>query len=269
MNQLHHFHIPLNRRRLLRSLLLTTAGLWVPGAMAEALTLTPRTTAGPYYPDHLPLDQDNDLIRVTDDLTPAVGIITNVGGRVLDKSGTPIKGALVELWQADSLGSYIHSRGVQNGQRDAHFQGYGKFETATDGGWRFRTIKPGLYTGRTRHFHFGVTLPGQSRRFTTQLMFAGEPGNANDMVLNEIRDAAQRASIVREFKEDADSKQLATTWDIVMGLTPADDHDDHDDHPPRPPGSRPGPDGRPMGDRPLPPNGPRPEGRPPEPPTRA
>ena len=239
------FHIPMNRRRLLRALFLTSAGLWVPSAFAEALTLTPRTTAGPYFPDKLPLDQDNDLLRITDDITPALGTITNVGGRVLDKDGQPLKGALVELWQADDAGCYIHSNGEQRGKkRDAHFQGYGKFETASDGAWRFRTIKPGLYTGRTRHFHFGVTLPGQ-RRFTTQLIFAGEPGNERDMVLNEIRDAVQRASIIREFKADADTKEITGAWDIVMGLTPGDGHDDQRPPPPRgerrgrPPGGRP------------------------------
>ncbi len=247
------FHIPMNRRRLLRALFLTSAGLWVPGAFAEALTLTPRTTAGPYFPDHLPLDRDNDLIRITDDTTPAIGTIANVGGRVLDKDGQPLKGALVELWQADDAGCYIHSNGEQRGKtRDAHFQGYGKFETAGDGAWKFRTIKPGLYTGRTRHFHFGVTLPGQ-RRFATQLMFAGEPGNARDMVLNEIRDAAQRASIIREFKQDADTKELTGAWDIVMGLTPGDDRDDHD-HGPPPGGPRRGEGRRPPdGERPPPP----------------
>ena len=228
------FHIPLNRRRLIRSLALAGGALFTTrGLFAEMLTLTPRTTAGPYYPDHLPLDRDNDLIRIADDITPAVGTITNVAGRVLDKDGTAIKGALVELWQADDHGTYIHSRGAEHGTRDAHFQGYGKFETASDGGWKFRTVKPGLYTGRTRHYHFGVTLPGQSRRFTTQLFFAGEPGNARDMVLGEIRDEAQRASVIREFTAAPDSKELAATWDIVMGLTPGDS--EHDDGPRRPP----------------------------------
>ena len=178
MQNTHHpFHIPFNRRRLIRSLALAGGAFFTTrGLFAEMLTLTPRTTAGPYYPDHLPLDRDNDLIRITDDITPAVGTITNVSGRVLDKDGTSIKGALVELWQADDHGTYIHSRGAEQGVRDAHFQGCGKFETETDGGWKFRTIKPGLYTGRTRHFHFGITLPGQSRRFTTQLFLQASRG---------------------------------------------------------------------------------------------
>jgi protocatechuate 3,4-dioxygenase beta subunit len=229
------FHILFNRRRLLRSLALASAGFLTPGAFAELLTLTPRQTEGPFYPDKLPLDQDNDLIRVTGDLTPAVGTITNLTGRVLDRSGTPVKGALVELWQADDHGTYIHSRGAQKAERDPHFQGYGKFETASDGGWRFRTIKPGLYTGRTRHYHFGVTLPGQ-RLFTTQLYFAGEPANAGDGVLKGIRDEKQRASVIREFQPVAGTPELAATWDIVMGQTPGDGP--QDSPPPRPGGNR-------------------------------
>ncbi len=250
---LQPFHIPLNRRRLLRALFLATAGFATRHALAEALALTPRLTEGPYYPDHLPLDQDNDLIRITDHLSPALGTITNIGGKVLDPSGSPIKGALIELWQADDHGTYIHSRGADHGERDANFQGYGKFETASDGGYRFRTIKPGLYTGRTRHYHFGITLPGQQRRFTTQLFFAGEPGNARDGVLNGIREEARRALVIREFIPVPETKELATTWDIVMGLTPGD-NDDHDDQdgPPRGPGG----DRRPRprdGQRPPPP----------------
>ncbi len=230
----HPFHIPFSRRRLLRSLALASAGLCTPGAFAELLTLTPRQTEGPYYPDQLPLDQDNDLIRITDQITPAIGTITNIAGRVLDSSGTPIKGALVELWQADDHGTYIHTRGAQHGTRDPNFQGYGKFETASDGGYRFRTIKPGLYTGRTRHYHFGITLPGK-RLFTTQLYFAGEPGNARDMVLNGIRDEKQRVSVIRTFVAVPDTRELTATWDVVLGLTPSDAPDEG----PGPRGERP------------------------------
>jgi protocatechuate 3,4-dioxygenase beta subunit len=218
------FHIPLSRRRLVQSLTLTAAGLWAPGAFAELLTLTPDMTEGPFFPDKLPLDQDNDLIRMTDHTTPAVGTITNLSGRVLDKNGNPVKDALVELWQADDHGTYIHTKGAAQGERDPGFQGYGKFETAKDGGWKFRTIKPGLYTGRTRHYHFGVTLKGQPR-FATQLFFKDEPANAKDGILRSLQDEKTAAAVVREFKPVADTKELAATWDIVLGLTPGDNHD--------------------------------------------
>ncbi len=224
MSPLPLFHIPLSRRRLVQSLTLTAAGLWAPGAFAELLTLTPAMTEGPFFPDKLPLDQDNDLIRMTDHATPAVGTITNLSGRVLDKNGNPVKDALVELWQADDHGTYIHTKGAAQGERDPGFQGYGKFETAKDGGWKFRTIKPGLYTGRTRHYHFGVTLKGQPR-FTTQLFFKDEPGNAKDGILRSLQDEKIAAAVVREFKPVADTKELAATWDIVLGVTPGDNHD--------------------------------------------
>jgi protocatechuate 3,4-dioxygenase beta subunit len=216
------FYIPLPRRRLLHGLFLASAGFLTRSAFAEALTVTPRMTEGPYYPDRLPLDQDNDLIRISDHTSPAVGAVTNISGRLLDASGSPLKGGLIELWQADDHGSYIHSRGAGQRQRDGDFQGYGKFETGSDGGYRFRTIKPGLYPGRTRHYHFAITVPGQERRFTTQLFFAGEPGNDRDMVLKGIRDEARRASVIREFVSRPDTKELATTWDIVMGVTPGE-----------------------------------------------
>ena len=228
------FHIPLSRRRLVQSLTLTAAGLWAPGAFAELLTLTPGMTEGPFFPDKLPLDQDNDLIHLTDHTTAALGTITNLSGRILDKDGQPLKNALVELWQADDHGCYLHSRGAEQGERDAGFQGYGKFETASDGGWKFRTIKPGLYTGRTRHYHFGITLPGQPR-FTTQLFFKDEPGNATDMVLRSVTDNARRDSVVREFTPLPGTAEVAATWEIVMGLTPSDD-DSH--RPPPPPRSK-------------------------------
>src|SRR4051812_7426046 len=112
----HPVHIRLDRRRLLRSLLLGTGGFITSSLYAEALTLTPRQTEGPYYPDHLPLDQANDLIQVKGDKDPAAGIITNFGGRLLHADGKPVSGATVELWQADNNGCYIHSNGVQRGK---------------------------------------------------------------------------------------------------------------------------------------------------------
>jgi protocatechuate 3,4-dioxygenase beta subunit len=211
------------RRRVLRLAALSALFAARPGAYADELTRTPEQTEGPFFPDKLPLDQDNDLIRITDQTTPAVGTITNLSGRVLDKNGAPLKDALVELWQADDHGAYLHTKGAAQAGRDPGFQGYGKFETAKDGGWKFRTIQPGLYTGRTRHYHFGITLKGQ-QRFATQLFFKDEPGNAKDGVLRGIKDDQQRASVIRAFVPVADTKELAATWDIVMGVTPGDDH---------------------------------------------
>src|SRR5207248_9434874 len=101
------------------------ARLWEPGVFAADLRRrvhTPELTEGPFYPDHLPLDTDTDLLIINDSITPAVGDVTHLSGRILDKNGEPVRNALMEIWQVDGRGSYIHSRG-ENGQRDRNFQG--------------------------------------------------------------------------------------------------------------------------------------------------
>lgn len=217
---IHPVHIRMDRRRLLKSLLMATGGIITNEVYAEALTLTPRATQGPYYPDHLPLDQDNDLLRIGEGGV-AEGVVANFGGRLLDQDGKPVAGAVIELWQADNNGCYIHSRGTQRGkERDAKFQGYGKIETNAKGEYRFRTIKPGLYTGRTIHWHVAVKK-GDKRFLTTQLFIAGVPQNERDGILRSMGTEEQRLSVIREFKPaSAGSPELVGTWDIVLGHTP-------------------------------------------------
>src|SRR4051794_37393196 len=91
------------------------------GLFAEELTQTPKPTEGPFYPDHLPLDTDNELLIVNGSVTPAVGEVTYVSGRILGPDGTPIRNALVEIWQCDSSGAYLHSRTGNADKKDKNF----------------------------------------------------------------------------------------------------------------------------------------------------
>ena len=189
-------------------------------AFAEELLKTPWQTEGPFYPDKLPLDTDNDLLIVNKNITPAIGEISHLHGRVLDARGEPVAGALVEIWQVDHRGAYLHSRSG-NGRRDSNFQGYGRFETGKSGEYRFRTIKPVPYPGRTPHIHLSV-WKGQKELLTTQVYVQGHPQNERDGVLNGIRDAKQRASVIVPFAPIPDSKfgELSARFDIVLGWTP-------------------------------------------------
>lgn len=231
------FYIPLGRRRFLKSIALASAGFTIPGYLAEALTPTPSCTQGPYYPllANNPLDDDNDLALFSPNITAADGIITYFSGRVLDGSGIPIKNALVELWHTDNDGNYIYSNSQpRNPDADPKFQGFGQFLTASSGQYLFRTIKAGLYPGRTRHFHLGVTLPGQLHRFTTQLFWneialdpQGNPWptqNSNDMVLQGISDPLQRASVILDYVPVPGTTmgEVQSTYDFVMGITPVE-----------------------------------------------
>ena len=190
-------------------------------AFAEELVRTPRQTEGPFYPTHLPLDTDNDLLIINDGVTPAVGDVTHLTGKILDASGTPVRNALVEIWQCDANGAYIHGGSANDDRRDKNFQGFGRFLTGSTGEYYFRTIKPVAYPGRTPHIHFAIKVPGEER-LTTQCYIKGEPRNARDGVLRGIRDARQRDSVQVPFEPIQESKigELAARFDVVMGFTP-------------------------------------------------
>ena len=209
-----------DRRNFLQRLGLSAVLFTVPGAFAEELTRTPRQTEGPFYPDHLPLDTDNDLIIVNDGITPASGEITHLSGRILDARGGPIRNALVGIWQVDNQGVYLHSRDT-HAARDKNFQGFGRFLTGSSGEYYFRTITPALYPGRTRHIHFAIKMKGREK-WTTQCYVKGEPQNERDGVLSGIKDSKARASIIVDFAPIKNSRieELAAKFDIVMGFTP-------------------------------------------------
>jgi protocatechuate 3,4-dioxygenase beta subunit len=214
-----------SRRKFLQTAV-STAGIslawWnTPGAFAEALELTPRQTEGPFYPDHLPLDTDNDLIIVNNDITPAVGEITHLSGKLLDADGNPLRNALVEIWQVDGNGVYLHTAD-HHAKRDANFQGFGRFLTSTNGEYYFRTVKPVPYPGRTPHIHFKIKRPGE-REFTTQCYIKGHPQNDRDGIYRSIRDPKARELVTIDFSPLKGSKagELAAKFDIVLGATPS------------------------------------------------
>ncbi len=188
------------------------------GASAP-LVVTPGQTEGPFYPTTFPADMDADLVRVAGQKAQAIGRVTHISGRVLNRRGETVRGAMVEIWQCDANGIYNHPGDSGRGRRDAAFQGYGRTQVDAGGRYAFRTIRPVAYPGRTPHIHFKVHAPGVGR-LTTQLYIAGEPRNAGDGVLNAIRDRKARESVIVRL-EDADAVEpgaLAGTFDIVLNV---------------------------------------------------
>lgn len=214
-----------------RRLFLGTLGLaffTTKGLFADELAATPAQTEGPFYPDRLPLDTDNDLLILNDGLTPAVGEITHLTGRVLDRSGSPIKNAVVEIWQCDANQVYLHTgdSDPKKAQQDKNFQGFGRFTTASNGGYYFRTIKPVPYPGRPApHIHVKVKKGGREL-LTTQLNIAGHPGNDRDGIARSLS-LLERELVQIDFTPVKGSKtgELAANFEIVLGRTPEDnDH---------------------------------------------
>ncbi|MGE0129435.1 MAG: twin-arginine translocation signal domain-containing protein [Blastocatellales bacterium] len=198
-----------------------SADLFTPGVFAQKLIQTPKQTEGPFYPNKMPLDTDNDLLVINDAITPAVGAITYLSGRILDSKGQPVRNAFVEIWQCDNNGAYLHTGTGNADKRDSNFQGFGRFMTGSTGEYLFRTIKPVPYPGRTPHIHFAVKMKGQEK-FITQCYIKGHPGNKNDGVLKALRDPKAYDALMVDFTPIKQSRigELAARFDIVLGFTP-------------------------------------------------
>ncbi len=190
---------PLSRRSLLKHTgrfvvgsAALTAGLQ---ASANAAAATPRQPLGPFYPDKLPLDSDNDLLFVADRPGQALGQPTHIFGQVRFPDGTPVEDAAVEIWQCDSYGRYIHSRDASRGRRDKNFQGFGRAIADNEGRYRFRTIRPVAYPGRTPHIHFLIRKDNIDR-LVTQMYVEGEAQNRRDGLLNRVSDPLLRKALI-------------------------------------------------------------------------
>jgi protocatechuate 3,4-dioxygenase beta subunit len=200
-----------------RHLLAAAAGVCAlgPAKLLASLSPTPVQAAGPFYPVELPLDDDNDLTYVRGLKGRAQGQHTDLSGRIVDLNGNPLKGLRIEIWQCDINGRYRHPRENANRPMDKYFQGHGNTFTDTEGRYRFRTIRPVSYPGRTPHIHVAV-FPEQERPFVTQLYVSDEAQNQDDFLFNHVP-AERRHMIVAEFKKAGNQEvELEASFDIVL-----------------------------------------------------
>lgn len=206
------------RRSLLMKAAVASATVMIPKSLVAAeLVPTPGQTEGPFYPVAFPPDMDNDLVRVTGQAAQALGQVIHVSGRVLDTRGQPRPGSVVEIWQCDANGIYRHPRAAEQGRIDHAFQGYGRTQVVEQGRFRFRSIRPVPYPGRTPHIHFAVHVPGQGR-LITQMYIEGEPLNLRDGVLNSVRDPQARRSVIVSLapRQALEPGALHGHFDIVV-----------------------------------------------------
>ncbi|MCB4362403.1 intradiol ring-cleavage dioxygenase [Hydrogenophaga taeniospiralis] len=206
-------HPPSRRALLLRGatvIAATAAPAWLTPARAQTeLRPTPSQTEGPYYPVALPADTDFDLLR-NGSARYGQGQPAWVEGTVTDTQGVPVAGAVVEIWQCDQAGHYHHPG--DGGRADPAFQGFGRVGVGRDGRYRFRTLRPAPYSGRTPHIHVKVKLD-RAELLTTQLYVAGDPGNARDFLWRRLGEQGQ-AALTRPFVAATDG--LRAEFPIVV-----------------------------------------------------
>jgi protocatechuate 3,4-dioxygenase beta subunit len=211
-----------SRRGFLGTLAFGATAFQARGAFADELDRTPLVQEGPLYPTKLPLDTDNDLLVINDDITPAVGEITHLSGRILDTKGDPIRNAVVEIWQCDRDGTYFKDYVENKAKYDTNFQGFGRFLTGSTGEYYFRTLKPVPYTGRpAAHIHFKIRQGGKVQ-LTTECYVKGHPGNERDGIYRAATASKGGEMLPVDFAPVKGSRigELAAKFDIVLGYTP-------------------------------------------------
>ena len=205
---------PLLSRRAAAVAVVAAPWLWTRAQAqpAQPRRATPSQTEGPFYPVALPQDADFDLLR-HGTLSYSLGQACWLDGSVTDLQGKPVRGAQVEIWQCDHAGHYDHPG--DGGKIDKSFQGFGRASVNAQGEYRFRTIRPVAYGGRTPHIHVKVKL-GNTDLLTTQLYVAGEPLNARDFLWRSLADANARAALTMPFLPSADG--LRAQFPLVVSL---------------------------------------------------
>ncbi len=191
----------LTRRSLIAgatSLIMAQPQIITTAAAAKRLQATPRQTKGPFYPAEWAGDIDNDLVVVTGVDTRAMGQILHIHGQIRDVYGTALPDTVIEIWQVDNNGVYLHPADNQGNRRvERGFQGRGRTRTDEAGHYTFRTIRPVAYPGRTPHIHFRVKARGK-RALSTQLYFKDETKNKDDWLFNSVGNAELRSKLITD-----------------------------------------------------------------------
>jgi protocatechuate 3,4-dioxygenase beta subunit len=200
-----------SRRQVLRGVAaMLAAPVFIRDALAQqSLRLTPAQTEGPFYPVSLPSDSDFDLLT-QGSTRYTQGRPVWLEGSVTDAAGRPVRDAVVEIWQCDAQGRYHHPG--DGGRADPAFQGFGRASVDKSGEYRFRTIRPSKYSGRTPHIHVKVRL-ARRELLTTQLYVEGDPDNERDFLWRRLSEA-DRAAVTVPF-ETADAG-LRARFPIVV-----------------------------------------------------
>ncbi|MEQ8246122.1 MAG: protocatechuate 3,4-dioxygenase [Alphaproteobacteria bacterium] len=184
---------------------------------AAVLAPTPRQSTGPFYPESLPLDADNDLLQVVGRDRRGAGDVLHLTGRVRDVAGRAIESARVEIWQCDAQGRYHHTGDRRGGSAaDSYFQGFGHTQTDGEGLYRFRTIVPVPYPGRAPHIHFRVAAPARDP-FVTQMYLRGHPANPRDVLFRRLSAVDQeRLVVVLTSATDIEAGARRGAFEIVL-----------------------------------------------------
>ena len=199
-----------------RKLFTLCGSLIIPGISCGSLIRTPWQGEGPFYPDKIPVDTDNDLVKNGDNSFEAGGKILILNGILLNPDSEPVNQVSIEIWQTDKNGVYLHSGSFARDIMDKQFQGFGRTKTDRNGQFFFRTIVPTEYPGRTPHIHMKLWNEGQNV-LTTQLYIHNHPQNKKDFLFQQMSLTEQRKNSMKLIQAtNKNTAELRTFVKIVV-----------------------------------------------------
>jgi len=197
----------------------TTSKAPTSGRDAAALALTPPQIVGPFYPVSECPDLATDLGHPSGSTSEALGLVIQVSGRVLTRSGAPVPHARIDIWQANGAGKYRHPSDINPAPLDPNFKGFARLTTDAAGYYSFRTVKPGRYPtaeGDVRPPHIHLTVEGRFDCLVTQLYFAGEEENVTDRWLNAAQYPERLIVTLHDPPSRSEKHALVAHFDIVL-----------------------------------------------------
>ena len=199
-----------------RKLFTLCGSLIIPGISCGSLIRTPWQGEGPFYPNKIPVDSDNDLVKNGYNSFEAGGKILILNGILLNPDSEPVNHVSIEIWQTDKNGVYLHSGSFARDIMDKQFQGFGRTKTDRNGQFFFRTIVPTEYPGRTPHIHMKLWRE-EKNILTTQLYIKDHPRNNKDFLFQRMSLAEQRLNSMRLIPaKDRKMAELQTFVKIVV-----------------------------------------------------
>ena len=199
-----------------RTLFTLCGALIIPDISYGRLIRTPWQGEGPFYPDRIPVDTDNDLVKNGDTSVEAGGKILILNGMLVNLDSKPIIGVSIEIWQTDKNGVYLHSGSFARKIIDKKFQGFGRTKTDRNGRFFFRTIVPTEYFGRTPHIHMKLWRKGKNI-LTTQLYILDHPHNKKDFLFQRMSLVEQRNNSMKLIAaKDKNRGEFQTFVKIVV-----------------------------------------------------
>ena len=199
-----------------RTLFTLCGALIIPDISYGRLIRTPWQGEGPFYPDRIPVDTDNDLVKNGEYSIEAGGKILILNGILVNLDSQPVNGVSIEIWQTDKNGVYLHSGSFARNTLDKKFQGFGRTKTDRNGHFSFRTIVPTEYPGRTPHIHMKLWREGKNI-LTTQLYILDHPHNKNDFLFQRMSLVEQRNNSMKLIAaKDKNRGEFQTFVKIVV-----------------------------------------------------